>query len=156
MGFEHNLEIEFNLQDFVQTYGHPGYVTMGDHNAYISCSPGIVCNAGYDTTWFPSQGDIIGHARGEIPWFGLIKLLITPTPSCAHGWGDPCAPANSWNDLAISIVVLIALPFLIEGAAWAWSTLAWPWLKPRLSRIRGRGPQEPPKEDPSSREDDQE
>ena len=154
MGWQHDLGITFNLEGLVSSYGnHPGYVTMGDNNAYNDCAPTLdPCNAvPYDTDWFPSQGDIIGHARGEIPWFGLIKLLVSPGAGCAQGWGDPCAPSNSWNDLAISIVFLLALPFIVEGAAWAWSKYAWPWLRPRLRRSGGGGngpePPAPPLED---------
>ncbi len=145
MGWQHNLEITFNLAGFIASFGgHPGYITMGDNNAYNNCVAvnGVCTQAPYDTGWFPSQSDIIGHARGEIPWFGLIKLLISPSGSCApQGWGDPCAPANSWSDLALAIVFLIALPFILEGAGWAWSKYAWPWLRPRLGR---KGPETPP------------
>jgi signal peptidase len=160
MGYDHNLGITFNLAYFVQTFGgHSGYITMGDNNADNQCAPvlGICSGQTYDTSWFPAQGDIIGHARGEIPWFGLIKLLLSPSPKgCARGWGDPCAPANSWNDLAISIVVLIALPFLVEGAVWAWSKYAWPRIKPHLPRIRGRKPVETPKEEVPPPEENEE
>ncbi len=150
MGWQHNLGITFNLANLVTSFGHAGYITMGDNNAYNDCGPSLdPCNAvPYDTAWFPSQGDIIGHARGEIPWFGLIKLLVSPSPTCCQGWGDPNAPANSWNDLALSIVFLIALPFIVEGVAWAWSKYAWPWIKPRLKR----SPQETPPEDDATDE----
>ena len=82
--------------------------------------------------------DIIGRARGEIPWFGLIKLLASPASYCCRSWGDPAAPGNSWNDLVIALVALIALPFALEGAAWAWSKYAWPWLGPKLRRRKAR------------------
>ncbi len=127
MGYKHlNITFEFAQIAPYMSRG-PGYVTMGDHNA-----------PDYDTGWFPIQSDIIGRARGEIPWFGLVKLLLSPAGNCAQGWGDPCAPANSWNDLAISIVFLVSLPFIVEAAGWAWSKYAWPWLKPRVTR-KGKG-----------------
>ncbi len=153
MGWQHNLGITFNLQYFVTNFGHPGYITMGDNNAYNGCGPVLDPCSGqtYDTQWFPSQGDIIGHARGEIPWFGLIKLLIAPTTSCAQYWGDPCAPANSWTDLAISLVVLIALPFIVEAVGWAWSKYAWPRIRPLIHRTRedeDAGKKEPEDEGP--------
>ncbi len=152
MGWQHNLGITFNLAGLVTSFGgHAGYITMGDNNAYNDCGANRdPCTAvPYDTGWFPSQSDIIGRARGEIPWFGLIKLLISPGAGCAQGWGDPCAPANSWTDLAISLAFLIALPFLLEGIAWAWSKYAWPWIKPRIRRRgkeEGGKPPEPPGE----------
>ena len=153
MGYEHNLGITFNLAYFVSAFHQPGYITMGDNNAHHACFPGNdPCSSPtpYDTLWFPAQGDLIGHARGEIPWFGLIKLLLAPTSSCAQGWGDPCAPQNSWNDLALAIVVLIALPFIVEAAGWAWSKYAWPRIKPLLRRKPKEGvpsPDEAPAED---------
>ena len=159
MGYDHNLGITFNLAYFVQTFhGQAGYITMGDNNAYHSCGPALDSCSGqtYDTSWFPAQGDIIGHARGEIPWFGLIKLLFSPSQTCCVSWGDPRDPGNSWNDLAISIGVLSALPFIVEGAGWAWSTYAWPRIKPHLPRIRGRKPEEARKEMVSAPEDDEE
>ncbi len=136
MGYRH-LNITFNFSDLLQfwTLG-AGYLTMGDHNAPT-----------YDRTWFPSQGDIIGHARGEIPWFGLIKLILSPASTCCQGWGDPAAPANSWSALAISLVFLVALPFLLEAAAWAWGKYAWPRIKPRLPQWRRRTEPVPPSGD---------
>ncbi len=148
MGYDHDLDITFDLSYFVQSFpGHAGYITMGDNNAYHDCSrQPIPCTTPYDTSWFPAQGDIIGHARGEIPWFGLVKLVLLPTATCAHGWADPCAPLNSWDDLALGFAVIFTFPFIIEGAAWVWSTCAWPLIGPRLPRIWGKTHGAPPKE----------
>lgn len=137
MGFNHDLNITFGLTYFLSEFpGESGYITMGDHNAYTSCLRSNPCapQTPYDPGWFPRQIDIIGRAQGEIPWFGLIKLLASPAGFCCAYWGDPAAPANSWTNLAIAIGVLIALPFLFEAGAWAWSKYAWPWIKPRLRR----------------------
>ncbi len=154
MGWQHNLGITFNLAGFIGAFpGQAGYITMGDNNAYDHCTPTLdpCSTTPYDTAWFPAQGDLIGVARGEIPWFGLIKLVLSPAPGCApQGWGDPCAPANSWTDLALSIVFLIALPFIVEAAAWGWGKYAWPWLKPRLKFRRKEGG--PPPSEPSEAE----
>jgi hypothetical protein len=142
MGFSHNLVINFPVQDFTQLYRRAGYITMGDHNAPTFDTP---------DRWFPAQGDVIGHARGEIPWFGLIKLLLAPAStsgsSCCHYWGDIAAPANSWTALALSIVFLIALPFILEAAGWAWGKYAWPRIKPLLPRWRQTTERRPPPED---------
>jgi signal peptidase I len=137
MGFNHNLNITFSFDGSINGFDSrgPGFVTMGDNNAFHECQANTACTAGYDRGWFAVQSDIIGHARGEIPWFGLLKLLISPSAQgCCSGWGDPTAPPNSWTDLAISIAVLVALPFILEGAVWAWGKYAWPWLRPRLHR----------------------
>ncbi len=137
MGFNQDLNITFTFS-LINGYGTrgPGFVTMGDNNAFNACRPNMPCAGGYDTGWFAIQSDIIGHARGEIPWFGLLKLVLSPSPGgcCPQGWGDPTAPPNSWTDLALAIAFLVALPFILEGATWAWGKYAWPWLRPRLLR----------------------
>jgi hypothetical protein len=142
MGYRHDLNITFDLDTFVGDYGQAGYITMGDNNAYDRCRTLDPCGPSvpYDEQWFPSQGDLIGHARGEIPWFGLIKLLVSPTGSCAQGWGDPCAPANSWSSLALGLVALAVLPFALEAALWTWGKYAWPYLRPRLPYFKDRPP----------------
>jgi signal peptidase len=84
------------------------YLTAGDHNIggrnFVQPDP-----------WIVKQEWIIGVARGEIPWFGLIKLTLNPDESgCCDGWGDPYAPKNSWNSLLITIIVIIVLPFVFD------------------------------------------
>jgi signal peptidase len=144
MGYRRNLGITFNLSYFARAFhGLGGYITMGDNNAYHACNvQADPCAGGtpYDTSWFPAQGDIIGHALGEIPWFGLLKMLLEPSPACAQGWADPCAPLNSWDDLAFSLSVIVTLPFILEGASWVWSTYGRPRIRPRLPRIKGEVP----------------
>jgi signal peptidase I len=160
MGFNHDLNITFAFaQNSPNGFGSrgPGFVTMGDNNAFHECVPNSPCAAGYDRGWFAVQSDIIGHARGEIPWFGLLKLLLAPSPQgCCNGWGDPTAPPNSWTDLAVSIAFLVALPFLLEGAAWAWGKYAWPWLRPRLLRSRKSEDAEPQEQPTSEDPEDEE
>lgn len=145
MGYKHDLNITFQLGDFDKFGRRAGYITMGDNNAYRYCgtTKDPCTGLGYDTSWFPRQVDIIGHARGEIPWFGLIKLLASPANFCCRYWGDPAAPGNSWTDLIIALAALIALPFALEGAAWAWSKYAWPWLGPKLRRRKAGPPPKP-------------
>lgn len=137
MGYRH-LDITFDFSRVSQFFSRgAGYLTMGDNNA-----------PSYDVTWFPIQGDIIGHARGEIPWFGLIKLMLSPSSYCCQGWGDPHAASNSWNSLALSLVFLVALPFLLEAASWAWGKYAWPKIKPLLHRKAKPGEEELPPVEP--------
>ncbi len=132
MGWMQNLNIKFDfaspfdgIVDRAQADYRDGrsavYVTMGDHNAPI-----------YDIGWFPIQADIIGRARGEFPWFGLLKLTLQPTESCCSaGWGDPRAPKNSWDSLLVSVIFLFALPFILEYAGRAWGK----YVSPRLPEI---------------------
>ncbi len=74
-----------------------GFVTMGDNNQ------------GPDQ-YLTRLDWIQGRARGEVPWFGLLKLVVGGT----HGWGDSRVPANSWTSLTIAIVLLIAGPIAID------------------------------------------
>src|SRR6266566_4521120 len=54
MGFRHDFGIRFDFANFGGFGARSGYITMGDNNA-----------PGYDTSWLPRQGDIIGRARGD-------------------------------------------------------------------------------------------
>jgi len=123
MGFNQDLAIDFNFIGLSPALrGRSGYITMGDHNA-----------PGYDTSWLPRQEDVIGRARGEIPWFGLLKLTLQPTDSCCGaGWGDTRAPKNSWDGLLVSLIFLLALPFILEYAMRGWTK----YVSPRLPEIR--------------------
>ena len=124
MGFDRDLNFTFDFSRFLSFAPRSGYITMGDNNAYSS---------GYDTGWVPTQADIIGRARGEIPWFGLLKLTLQPTDSCcAEGWGDTHAPKNSWDSLLVSLLFLLALPFILEYAMRGWMK----YVSPRLPEIR--------------------
>ncbi len=158
MGYTRDLNITFDLRSFARMMSAepaarqgPGYITMGDNNAIHRCFVRDPCaSIPYDTGWFPIQSDIIGHARGEIPWFGLIKLMLSPSlGGCCQGWGDSAAPANSWDSLAISLVALVALPFVVEAGAWAWTSHAWPWLKPRLPWKKEKAPLRDREEEPA-------
>ena len=80
MGFRQDLNITFDFVGFFFLAPRAGYITMGDYNAEFGAT--------FDRQWLAAQRDIIGRARGEIPWFGLLKLTLQPTDSCCMGWGD--------------------------------------------------------------------
>src|SRR5438309_1922825 len=155
MGFRQNLGITFDFANsFLLFAPRSGYITMGDYNAaFISCAtPPFDPCAGtpYDRQWLPVQGDIIGRARGEFPWFGLLKLTLQPTITCCSGWGDPEAPKNSWDSLVVSLVVLFAFPFILEYAARGWKKyvsprlpeIRWPWRGAKTKPERRRPPED--------------
>ncbi len=103
-----------------------GFITMGDNNAYSS---------GADP-WIVPQANVIGHARGELPWFGLLKLTLAPAGYCCQSWGDPRAPRNSWDALTASLVVLVVGPVAADfGYAW--------WQKRRKAPNADRGSVDP-------------
>jgi len=93
---------------------HGGFITMGDYNAahansdmnaYDQALGGLVDANGrrvepVETSW------IVGVARGEVPWFGIIKLSTGPHP-------EPF-PENSVTYLIVSLILIFTVPFAIE------------------------------------------
>jgi signal peptidase len=77
-----------------------GFITKGDHNSAID-QPYRSSNVELD--W------VVGKARGEIPWFGLLKLWSTHTLKST-------APENSVRNLWISIALIVIAPILIDVA----------------------------------------
>jgi hypothetical protein len=86
---------------------------------------------------------IVGKARGEIPWFGLIKLAIygnrdtyheTSDPTTRSNWGilNSLAPSDIWICLFVSIAVLITIPVGVD------------FLRDRLRKHRGDAGKKPP------------
>lgn len=98
------LNLSLMLSHFAQLGMVPfgGLVTLGDNNQ------GIV-DQSTDICWTPVRADWVdGVARGELPWFGLLKLWITgPTP-------DGPVPENSKTDLFVSLGLLIGGPIAID------------------------------------------
>ena len=111
VGWKGDLNITFNIKNIAASNKHSGYVTLGDNNG-----------GNYDST-LARQEDVIGKARGELPWFGLIKLTLFPTGStcCNMGWGDHYAPKNSWDSLTISLVLAFATPILLDVSSSLWA-----------------------------------
>jgi len=87
-----------------------GFITKGDHNEYPDQIPnGGICAQPVKIDW------IIGKARGELPWFGLIKLMIFGNGEGYSGndakrVGKAVAPADEWICLGISLAILIGVP----------------------------------------------
>ncbi len=76
-----------------------GFVTKGDHNADTDLSW-----SGYQPVrleW------VVGKARGEIPWFGLLKLWSSGTLKTP-------APENSVRDLWITIGIIVVSPIVVD------------------------------------------
>jgi len=145
MGFERNVNLTFNFASISPGVNRAGYVTMGDNNLFNQCSQlRNDCGSGYDTLSIARLQDVQGRARGEIPWLGLLKLTLSPSETCcARGWGDPEAPKNSWDSLVVVLLLLLALPFIIEYAGRGWAK----YVTPRLPEIPWpwRRKQRPPK-----------
>jgi signal peptidase I len=89
---------------------HDGFITMGDHNIQYSNgefvgiydqSTTTICREPIMDEW------VVGEAKQEIPWLGLIKLWVG---------GDMPAntPENSKTNLVVLLVLLIVLPLAFD------------------------------------------
>lgn len=98
-----------------------GFITMGDNNDNTcdQSGNGNICKQPVKPEW------IIGKARGELPWFGLIKLSLVgndfnPGRDPLHDkYGsmrifNAVAPSDIWTCLGISIAIIIAIPVSID------------------------------------------
>ncbi len=86
--------------------GQTGFLTLGDNNVYRTLTK--------VDRWIVPLDTIVGRARGEIPWFGLLRLVLAPDPGgCCDGWGstDPVrgASATSWFALDGSVTLLASV-----------------------------------------------
>mgnify|MGYP000213594071 CR=1 FL=1 len=85
---------------------HDGFITKGDFNSQVDQEIGTsVPREPVEIDW------VIGKARGEIPWFGILKLWATGTLPAD-------APDNSIRNLALLIGVIIAIPVAVELFFW--------------------------------------
>jgi len=90
---------------------HDGIITMGDHNVreiggtyigFYDQYPGAaVCREPVMDEW------IIGEAKAELPWLGLIKLWV-------NGNMPANTPDNSKNALLIVLALIIAVPLAMD------------------------------------------
>jgi signal peptidase len=103
VGYEHK-KIVINLQKLnPNVVGRDGFITMGDHNlaqygpsAYDQSTLGFIpiCPK------LVNYNMIAGVARGELPWFGALKLYLSSTNTAE-------IPPNTTTNLIISIVLII-------------------------------------------------
>jgi len=77
-----------------------GFITKGDHVNDID-QVRMGQNTPVDIDW------VVGKARGEIPWFGLLKLWVTDSLKSE-------APENSVRDLWISMAIIVIGPIVID------------------------------------------
>jgi len=84
--------------------GHSGFVTMGDANPY----PDQNGSAVPALSTLVEPGWIIGVARGMIPWFGAVKLLLQGESGRV--------PSQSWELMGLTIVGAILVAFGVHYA----------------------------------------
>lgn len=115
---------------------HSGFITMGDHNFAVQGNGlmGLydqlaICREPIRDSW------VVGVARGEVPWFGLLKLWVS-------GEAPDSVPQNSVTNLWVSLVLIIGVPLVLDITTvvmkrrgvdiWAWTR------KLRPKRLRRR------------------
>lgn len=95
---------------------YSSFITKGDNNKEIDQTHAI--SGPVRLEW------VIGKARGEIPWFGLIKLALygnenyraDTDPTRGSNWKvlAATAPSDIWLCLFLSLGVLVAIPMVID------------------------------------------
>lgn len=108
-GVQVRINFTTMLNNFANTHipPHGGLITLGDNNRGIIDQSSLagIC-------WQPVMEEWLnGVARGEIPWFGLIKLYFSGQASQAP------IPSNSQTNLLISLVLIIGVPIAIDVTA---------------------------------------
>ncbi len=92
-----------------------GFVTKGDNN---DCWDQGSVLPGQNGPYQPGPvrvDEIIGKARGEIPWIGLLKLFIFDLLGGNMGTGDyAAAPGDLQRNMWITVGLVIAVPYGIE------------------------------------------
>lgn len=105
-----NIDVDA-IKSNMTNYGaplHGGILTKGDNNAGVD-QMSLNFASGHANLVQPVQLDcILGVARGELPWFGVIKLWF--------GKGGSKPPENSVTNLFIALIAIIAIPFVLELA----------------------------------------
>ena len=76
---------------------HSGFLTLGDNNSYPDQLPGP--GTLYPLSSLVEPGWVIGVARGMIPWFGALKLLLDGNAGKV--------PSASWEFLGLTIAGVI-------------------------------------------------
>jgi signal peptidase I len=87
-----------------------GFITRGDNNLGADqCASGIGFH--YDPV---TPAMILGKARGEVPWVGLVNLLVGDLTGNNHNFRD--AGSDSKVMLVLVVVVLVATPYVVSYA----------------------------------------
>ncbi len=98
--YEYGFQSETVSIDTDRLVKSSGFITKGDHvNDVDQVRMGQ--NTPVDIDW------VVGKARGEIPWFGLLKLWVTDSLKSD-------APENSVRNLWISMAVIVIGPITID------------------------------------------
>ena len=89
---------------------HGGIITMGDHNImftggqYVGIydqSTSAICREPVMDEW------IVGEAKAELPWLGLIKLWVS-------GNMPASTPDNSKTSIVVVLALIVAVPLALD------------------------------------------
>lgn len=112
---------------------HDGIITMGDHNViftggqYVGVydqSTGTICREPVMDEW------IVGEAKVELPWLGLIKLWV-------NGNLPDSTPENSKTGLLFVLALVILVPLALDLAGFVLERRGidvWARIRERLRR----------------------
>jgi signal peptidase len=112
---------------------HGGLITLGDNN-HGNVDQNSLCLEPIKAEWLD------GIARGEIPWFGLIKFYVSGQAS------HMTIPNNSESNLLISLGLIIGVPIAIDATGIILESKgidAGAWLRKKL-HLPPKGPKEAP------------
>lgn len=108
-GVEVRINFTIMLSNFANTHvaPHGGLITLGDNNRGIVDQSSIA-----SVCWQPVMEEWLnGVARGELPWFGIIKLYASGQASQVP------IPQNSKTNLLISLGLIIGIPIIIDAVS---------------------------------------
>lgn len=105
--------IHVHLRGYEPT--NSGFLTKGDNKKTNPQIDQVSHKDMYGKTVKPVRPEwVVGKARGELPWFGLIKLKLTGNENIKD------APSNSWVNLGISIALIVGIPLIIDTLYVIW------------------------------------
>jgi signal peptidase len=89
------------------TSADSGFITKGDNNPMADQCPQAHLSDPARPDW------VLGKARGEVPWFGLIKLFVDDLRHNSHNFSH--AGDDSKVMLIASLCALVALPYATQA-----------------------------------------
>jgi len=104
---------QLHLSNYYPT--NSGFITKGDHNELPDQYPnGGISKEPIKPEW------VLGKARGELPWFGMIKLMIYGNQGVSgnQDWvkvGNAEAPKDIWVCLGISLLAIAAITISLDA-----------------------------------------
>jgi signal peptidase len=104
-----NITLNLGSSDRSLVLGdHSGFLTMGDNNHEPDQSPNFPGSPNGVLSTLVESSWILGVARGMIPWFGAVKLLL-------EGQADK-VPTQSWEFMGLAIAAVILIAYAIHYA----------------------------------------